>query len=219
VGEHAHERMVLRASAGVHAVSRNASHWISARVPIRVGSVTQGAVTATFVGKTAVMNRPKSLVLGLLAVLIHFAAPAHAQSQKAVPAALLEVIPVSMRVGETLTNLTQMRNGTVGAQEDRALQGVYELGLRADAAVLEVTQVGAIYALLTCESDIKAAHPIFARSANTTVKKLGLVVEGINGELPHLTSPANVAEVTKLRDLLLEEQRALQPLTAIEPPK
>jgi hypothetical protein len=46
-----------------------------------------------------------------------------------------------------------------------------------------------------------------------------MIVEGINRELPLLSSPPNVAEVTKLRDVVLEEQRALQPLIAIEPPK
>jgi hypothetical protein len=113
-----------------------------------------------------------------------------------------------VRMQDTVLNLLEMAKPAVGA-EQLALLLIANSGTPPLFAVDRVAELADIYQNMTSEKDKAYVAGGASTALENAKRQLDVGVTGINGQVIYLTSPAAIAEVQRLRDLMREVRQRL----------
>jgi hypothetical protein len=144
--------------------------------------------------------------------LMTVSAGASAQSGDSIDLAIHRIFASVQHVSQTTKNLVQMRN-SLSRDQSNAVDEVVGAWSEFHGALGEATATGLIAEQMSCPDDIRFTRKMFSEAARNAVETADVDIQRINIELPQITAYAVVAEITKIRDGIIELRAALKPFS------
>jgi hypothetical protein len=152
----------------------------------------------------------------LMASGIAVSVPATAQSVPDVQHALSALRPRVQQLNAAGTILDQMERVMRGAPEFDVIAEIISARFDFVGSLGEAHTTALIFINMTCPDDVRFVRGAMRESAHSLVNVADIRIEEINVDLALLTTPAVVAEATKIRDLIIEIRDILKPFAGRE---
>jgi hypothetical protein len=158
--------------------------------------------------------RTASALLGVALVAYIVVAPTtYAQSSPPIHRAIGAALVLEKEMSTAWNNLRQMMHG-LPTIEQRAADAVVQATIDFQDRLSQVITVGQIIMDMKSAEDRSTVRLYFSESSHTFVSSADADVEYVNQKLIYFTTPAALAEATKLRDSMVEVRDLFTPFAS-----